>query len=74
MDGECVLTVSLMQTSARQQVLTLFLCLDLSINHVFLVFPRRQGRTEVSQVCGEGLGTAYLTESASGQEKSFDWP
>lgn len=31
-----MLTVPLMETSARQQVLTLFLSLHFSINHVFL--------------------------------------
>lgn len=35
MDRGLVLTVPLMETSARQQVLTLFFCLRFSINHVF---------------------------------------
>lgn len=49
MDGGPVLTVLLMETSARQQVLTLFFCLRFSINHVFsFCFRRDWGRTKVN--------------------------
>lgn len=58
MDGGPVLTVLLMETSARQQVLTLFFCLHFSINHVSRVSPQRLGRTKVSwggRVCKDSL-------------------
>lgn len=41
-DKGCALTAPLMETSARQQALTLFFCLHLSIYHVSQVFPERQ--------------------------------
>lgn len=38
MDGGAVLIVPLMDTSARQQVLTLFFCMWISISYIFSVF------------------------------------
>lgn len=49
MDAGPLLAVPLMETSARQQVLTLFFCSRFSINHIFQAFPLRLGRTEVSR-------------------------
>lgn len=63
-----MLTVPLMETSAKQQVLTLFFCLRFSINHVFSECFHGDGGDK-GELRGGFVRTAYLSESASGQEK-----
>lgn len=65
-----MLTVPLMGTSAKQQVLTLFFCLCFSINHFFSPSVSTETGEDKGELRrGERVRTAYLSESASGQEK-----